>query len=192
MLLEKSPATKKSEKQEDTLVVVDPAAELQSASVAAASRLNSIRGARVGIVDNAKHMALPFLKELEAILKDEYGVKSFNYFRKENASIPMPAEAMGAMAEQSDAVVHGVADCGSCITWGVHDSIEFEKRGVPAVTVITTGFSLAAKVRARTLNLEDHPIVGVLHPLANKTLADVKVMARQAAAQVVDGLVQSH
>jgi hypothetical protein len=132
------------------------------------------------------------LKELEVILKTEYDTSSFNYYRKDNASIPMPPDSMAAMVASSDAVIHGVADCGSCITWGLHDSIEFEKLGRPAVTVITSGFTVAAKARARTLSMQDHPVVAVQHPLANKTDTEVKAMARQIAKQVVGGLVASH
>jgi hypothetical protein len=174
----------------DEIVIVNPAAELQNISFSIATRLSSLRGARVGIVDNAKHMALPLLKALESILSTEYGVASFNYYRKENASIPMPKEEMDAMAKASDAVVHGVADCGSCITWGLHDSVAFEKLGVPAVNVITTGFSVAAKARARTLGMQEHPLVAVQHPLANRTTNEVENFARQIAYQVVSGLVK--
>jgi hypothetical protein len=175
----------------DEIVIVNPAAEVQDILLSMAPRLSSLRGARVGIVDNAKHMALPLLKALESILKTEYGVASFNYYRKENASIPMPRDAMDAMAKASDAVVHGVADCGSCITWGLHDSVAFEKLGVPAVNVITAGFSLAAKARARTLGMQDHPVIAVQHPLANRTTAEVENFAKEIAYQVTSGLVKN-
>jgi hypothetical protein len=176
----------------DEIVIVNPAAEVQEIFLSIAPRLSSLRGARIGIVDNAKHMALPLLKALESILQTEYGVASFNYYRKANASIPMPKGEMEAMAKASDAVVHGVADCGSCITWGLHDSVAFEKLGLPAVNVITTGFSLAAKARARTLGMQDHPIIAVQHPLANRTTSEVENFARQIASQVADGLVKVH
>lgn len=176
----------------DEIVIVNPAAEIQDMSLSIAPRLRSLRGARVGIVDNAKRMALPLLKALESILQTEYGVASFSYFRKENASIPMPKDAMDAMAQASDAVVHGVADCGSCVTWGLYDSVQFEKLGVPAVNVTTTGFIGAAKVRARTLGMKDHPIVAVQHPLANRTTSEVQEFAKQIAHQVTRGLVTSH
>jgi hypothetical protein len=188
MLLEKVEASKL---EPDTILIVDPAAELHNVALVTAPRLSSLKGKRIGIVDNAKHMALPLLKQLEIILESEYGASAFNYYRKENASIPMPPDFMAKMVANSDAVIHGVADCGSCITWGLHDSIEFEKRGVPAVNVITAGFSVAAKARVRTLNMQEHPFVTVQHPLANKTDAEVKVMAQQIAKQVVSGLVTS-
>src|ERR1700733_8160186 len=113
-MLQKEIETKPFEKTNtNTILIVDPAAEIQNITLSTASRLGSLKGARIGIVDNAKHMALPLLKELEVILKTEYGASTFNYYRKDNASIPMPPESMAAMAASSDAVVHGVADCGS-------------------------------------------------------------------------------
>lgn len=192
-MLQKTVDAKTNEQTDaDTILIVDPAAELQSVTLSIAPRLTSLKDARIGIVDNAKHMALPLLKELESVLTAEYGASSFNYYRKDNASIPMPTDSMAVMAASSDAVVHGVADCGSCITWGLHDLIQFEKLGTPAVNVITSGFSVAAKARARTLNMQEHPVVTVQHPLANRTDAEVKAMARQIAKQVVSSLVSNH
>lgn len=54
------------------------------------------------------------------------------------------------------------------------------------MTVITTAFEKAGRVRAQILGMEALPIVAMQHPLASKTMAEVKVIAEQ----IVDGIAQ--
>lgn len=54
------------------------------------------------------------------------------------------------------------------------------------MTVITTAFERAARVRAQTLGMGALPIVATPHPLASKTRAEVKLIAEQ----IVDGIAQ--
>jgi hypothetical protein len=76
------------------------------------------------------------------------------------------------------------------VAWGLHDSVQFEKQGRPAVTVITTAFETAAGVRAVVLGLPDHPTVMVDHPLTGRSPAEVEAMAGAAAARVAAGLTR--
>lgn len=95
----------------ETLVLVDPAAEPEAAKVVvAAPRLASLQGKRVALVDNSKHRATETLDAIEALLRDRYGVASFERYRKDNPSIATPPEVLRGLAERCDAVVHGVAD----------------------------------------------------------------------------------
>ena len=92
------------------LWIVDPAAEEKLTSVSHAPRLASLTGVRLGLIDNTKHMALPLLREVEALLKERFGVASFAYYRKENPSVPTPPAVLAEMAATCEAVIHGVAD----------------------------------------------------------------------------------
>lgn len=74
------------------------------------------------------------------------------------------------------------------MAWGLHDSVEFEKHGRPAVTVITTAFATAATARASVLGLPDHPTVAIEHPLASRVPAEVDALAAAVAAAVAAGL----
>lgn len=95
---------------QDYIVIVDPAAELQSTSVTMAPRLASLKGIRLGMIDNSKHMAASLLAALETVLERDAGVASFEHYRKANPSVAMPADVIAGMAGRCDAVVHGVAD----------------------------------------------------------------------------------
>ena len=76
------------------------------------------------------------------------------------------------------------------MTWGLHDSVEMEQQGRPAVTVVTEAFEAAAVARAAALGLPDHPRVTVPHPLASRRGDEVAQMATTAAAAVVAALMK--
>ena len=92
------------------IIVVDPAAEDDVQKSALAPRLSTLEGAHVGLIDNAKHMAEETLREVEALLKERYGVKEVSYYRKRNASVPTPPDVLQDLTSKCDALVHGVAD----------------------------------------------------------------------------------
>lgn len=49
----------------------------------------------------------------------------------------------------------------------VHDTVEFEKRGVPSTTIITEAFKNAADFQFRGKGMEGHPYVQLPHPVSN-------------------------
>ena len=73
------------------------------------------------------------------------------------------------------------------MTWGLHDSVEMEQQGRPAVT---EAFESAAVARAAALGLPDHPRVTVAHPLASRRGDEVSEMAAAAAASVAAALMK--
>ena len=76
------------------------------------------------------------------------------------------------------------------MTWGLHDSVEMEQQGRPAVTVVTEAFETAARTRAAVLGLSEHPRVLVAHPLASRRRDELTQMAAGAAALVAAALLK--
>jgi hypothetical protein len=95
---------------ERTLIIVHPAAEDVSARLAPAPRLASLRGVRVGLIDNSKHNAGAFLDALAARLARDHGIAGVERYRKASPSIPTPPEVLARLVASCDALVHGVAD----------------------------------------------------------------------------------
>ena len=93
-----------------TIRIVDPAAEIESAGRMLAPRLDSLDGARIAIIDNSKHMGDVFLAATKALLAQRYRIAGFEYYRKANPSIPTPPEVIERLFASCDAVIHGVAD----------------------------------------------------------------------------------
>lgn len=70
----------------------------------------------------------------------------------------------------------------------VHDTIEFEKRGVPATVVITQAFRKAAEFQFRGKGMADHAYIELPHPISNLKPEDVRALALQHAEALVQHL----
>jgi hypothetical protein len=67
----------------------------------------------------------------------------------------------------------------------VHDTIEFEKRGIPATVMLTHAFINAAVFQFRTKGMEGHPYVALPHPISNLTREDMRAVTLRFVDQVV-------
>jgi hypothetical protein len=70
----------------------------------------------------------------------------------------------------------------------VRDAIEFEKRGIPSVVLVTEPFLPAARGQAKTLGMADLAIVTVRHPLAYVDEAGIAERAESALGAVARAL----
>jgi hypothetical protein len=92
------------------LVLVSPVNEATVAESSMAPRLSSLRGKRVGLLDNSKLKAGEMLDAVAAILNAEYGFADIVRQRKPSASKPATPEAIEELANTCDLVVVGVGD----------------------------------------------------------------------------------
>ena len=56
----------------------------------------------------------------------------------------------------------------------VHDTVEFEKRGIPATMILTSVFTNAAIHQFRVRGLDGHPFVELPHPISNLTTEQMR------------------
>jgi hypothetical protein len=61
----------------------------------------------------------------------------------------------------------------------VHDTVEFEKRGIPATVVITTAFKNAAVFQFRAKGMAGHPFIALPHPISNLTPDAMQAVTRR-------------
>ena len=71
----------------------------------------------------------------------------------------------------------------------MHDTVDFEVRGVPSVFVATVEFVDGAQLQARQLGA-DPAAVFVPHPIQDRTDAELVAIADAALAEVVAKLVR--
>lgn len=67
----------------------------------------------------------------------------------------------------------------------VHDTIEFEKRGIPATVIITQAFRNAAVFQFKGKGMEGHPYVELPHPISNLKPEEMKALALSFVDQTV-------
>jgi hypothetical protein len=82
-----------------------PTGDLATTAARLAPRLKTLRGARVGILDNCKEFADIVLRGVAEVLEREYGAQ-VKFWRKSYLGIPSPFAQ--AMAKECDAVINGV------------------------------------------------------------------------------------
>lgn len=70
----------------------------------------------------------------------------------------------------------------------VHDTIEFEKRGIPATVIITQAFRNAAVFQFKGKGMEGHPYIELPHPISNLGADDMKALALKYVDQVAQQL----
>jgi hypothetical protein len=70
----------------------------------------------------------------------------------------------------------------------VHDTVEFEKRGVPSTTVITEAFRTAADFQFKGKGMEGHPYVKLPHPVSNLSADEMKSVTLEFVDEVAGQL----
>ena len=70
----------------------------------------------------------------------------------------------------------------------VHDTVEFEKRGIPATVIITQAFTSACVFQFKGKGMEGHPYVEMPHPISNLKENEMRDLTLQYVDQVVKHL----
>jgi len=70
----------------------------------------------------------------------------------------------------------------------VRDGINFAKRGIPAVALITEEFWPQGEFVAESLGMPDVPKVKLPHPIAGTGSENIRNVARQVARDVIAAL----
>jgi hypothetical protein len=167
--------------------ILDPTGATKATGKAAAPRAArpvSLKGARVGLLINTKQNAAPFLHEVGRLLVENYGVASVTHRTKLNFAVPESDDVIKEMATQSDVIVTGVGDCGSCSAAAAADGVVFEAAGIPAAVIVTESFRATTEAMAELRGAPGFPYATTRHPVAVLTEDQVK----ERAAAVVDAV----
>jgi hypothetical protein len=76
------------------------------------------------------------------------------------------------------------------VSCSVHDVVDLETRGIPAVYVATEAFVDGAERQAKALGF-DPAVVFVSHPIQDRTDDEMRSIAERAFAAIVAGLVKT-
>jgi hypothetical protein len=169
--------------------IMDPTGQAQAPSqseLALAPRPESLRGLRLGLLENGKQNARLFLEELGSVMQDRYDVGAVTLRRKEVFTAPAPPELVEEMGSECDVIVTGVGDCGSCSAGTVGDGVVFERRGTPAAVICSDAFRSTADAIAEVSGAPGYRYVTTPHPVAGLTPAQVRERAEAVAAEIAE------
>jgi len=92
-----------------TIRVLSPVAESKVSQQAPLALPTDLAGKTIGFLDNTKTNFDRLTRQMEALLRERYGLTTAVYQKKANAATPAPAEVLAALA-RVDLVVTGSAD----------------------------------------------------------------------------------
>ena len=93
-----------------TIEVLSPAAVMTGNAVPLATRVPTLEGRVVGLLNNSKSGTRPFLDRVEELLQREHGVARIIRYDKKAAALPVPDETLEEATRECDVVINGIAD----------------------------------------------------------------------------------
>jgi hypothetical protein len=90
--------------------LLDPTVEAAKQPIAYVDRPGSLKGKRIGLIENTKYNSDKLLVRIGEILKAEYGASETRLFRKHNASVPAHEEIIQEVRKSGDVIVAGIGD----------------------------------------------------------------------------------
>ncbi len=90
--------------------ILDPTVEPRRQPLTYVPRPDSLKGKRIGLVENTKFNSDKLLLKIGDILKKEYGAAETKMWRKHNAGVPAHKEILDDASRSVDVVVAGIGD----------------------------------------------------------------------------------
>jgi hypothetical protein len=166
-----------------TQTVMLPTGARAASAMRPAERPQSLRGLRVGLIDNGKEFSDVVLEALAESLRRDHEVTNIKFWRKGFPAKGAPF--IEEMAAQTDVAISGVGHCGSSSPWSVIDAVNLEKAGVPTVALISRSFCPLGQIVARGEGHDSLPIVMLPHPIGEADQAKIAQKGVDAAAECV-------
>jgi hypothetical protein len=161
--------------------LLDPRGALRVAQRPLAARPSALP--RIGFLSNKKANATLLLSEIEKLLRARLGSFEAVYGEK-GAAVAAPPEIMAEL-ETCAAVLTGMADCGSCTSWSLHDAVTLEEKGIASVLLCTDEFAPLARAESVAKGMGGLPLAVIPHPLADNHGDEVRQKAEAIVAEVL-------
>ena len=90
--------------------VYDPRGIVEAAALPLAGRLKTLKGLRLGVLDNSKWNARKLLEGTVRLLQESAGLGEVRYYKKESFSLAATPELIEAIARENDLALTAVGD----------------------------------------------------------------------------------
>jgi len=185
------------------MTILDPAGESSIEHVPSAPRLNDLRGKRIWFCDNqgdrtgrTEPELNPLFRVWRRKLQHDHGIEAFGVCTDQFTSPYRHGRAkFDEVVKTADAIVNGLACCGSGTSALVHDAVEYERAGIPTISVVTDSAEPFARAAMRKLGLGALRYVVVSHNIHMfalvSTLEEAEAEAERLYPHIVDGLIRT-
>jgi hypothetical protein len=150
--------------------------------------VHGLAGVKVGILTNRWKSMDHIARYIAKVLPAEHGAASVRV-----EAVPInggaPDTILDSVAAEVDLAIVGLANCGSCTAWSVHDQIALIKRGIPAYVVVTERFVGLAKASRRSNRVPDAPMI--ILPITEDVEYSGEKAMQEAAELTLEGLLKA-
>ena len=149
--------------------------------------VDSLNGRKIALLKNAWPSWHRMTDRFERLLTDRVAGIATEQHLIPNGSAADPG-LLASIAEEADAAVVGLANCGSCTAWSFHDAMSLSAMGLPVVLVVTSEFTSLVQALSATKGVSLPTVVISRNPetVAEATALD---LLDQAYQPIVDALV---
>ena len=165
----------------------DPTAETASTMRPRHAPLETLEGKTVALMDIGKMRGDEFIDRLEVLFRDA-GISTRRYKKPTNTRTA-PVELMQQIAQECQAFVIALSDCGSCTSCSTHDLVDLDRRGLPGVSVLTEEFRGAFAAQCAAIGFDGASLY-VPHPMQNRTTAELQGFAEEVFSTVCGALAR--
>jgi hypothetical protein len=152
--------------------LLDPTMATEEEAIDFVPRPTSLRGLRIGLVENTKKNAEEVLRKLAEKLDTAHGMTVTVIVHKSQRA-PVKDAQIAELKGKADFVIAGVGDCGACSSGSLLDAVILERAGIPAIAIVTDAFNATAREMAELWGVPNFRFVMMPHPLASLTPQDI-------------------
>ena len=167
----------------NTLTILDPRADVPADARGKGPAVGRLRGKRVGLRRDEFWGCWNVVTEEWAKLLEADGARPRIWrapvVKGEEASVEASAD-FEAYLDSIDVAITGLANCGSCTLWSVHDGLEALDRGLPTGFVATEHFSRLVRVLTSQAGRQEIRLEILPYPLEGRPEPEVRNIARAA------------
>jgi hypothetical protein len=163
-------------------VVLDPRAEDADELRGNGPDVGSLRGKTIGLKTDESWFAWDWVAEewAAALRADGADVVIWRERMPQGVATPLSVADFDEFTGQVDAVVTGLANCGSCTWVAIRAGMAALEREFPTVFVATTHFERLARVLSEEGGWSDIRMTILPYPLEGKPEDEIRQIARQA------------
>ncbi|MGV9883553.1 UGSC family (seleno)protein [Streptomyces sp. NPDC003006] len=165
--------------------ILSPAGRVGVRPVEPAPGTGVLTGRRIAVLDNGKPHAGFVMAAIARLLAERTGASLAGEAVKTSAALPMEPDVAERLRGAADVVLTGSADCGSCTSWSVHDTVELERLGLPTVLLATRAFADLAREVCALHGLRRARVMTVRGPLGGSPDSELMAMAEEGAEQAL-------
>jgi hypothetical protein len=164
--------------------LLDPTMATEDDTIDFVPRPASLRGLKIGLIENTKKNAEAVLRKLADKLEAAYEMSTPVLVHKPQRA-PVKDAQLAELKGKADFAIAGIGDCGACSSGSLLDAVILEKAGIPAVAIVTDAFHATAREMAELWGVPNFRFVMMPHPLASLTPEQIEERADELLGKVV-------